>query len=406
MSPVERRLCSPRFVFLSLSLLVLLAFALSPMTRKRIGIFDGGYWFMDSHAVLAGIESHRAGIAAGDPNPFDVMQRTWKYSDWWYGLGKIGLTLDDNFLLGGSWVLGFLAVVSLTVRPTRYGEALWLALLLSSPPFLLAINRANNDLVVFSLLGFALIALRTDSNLRVSIAIGLVALASGLKFYPVVALLAFFLVRPRQRIVRITAAAVAVIGAALASVASQIGRGSFSIESKPHRLGGRMLFTDAGLSESRATLVTIAVFTMAVLVAVRFRWTGKSDPESDLSENRRMMTMGAVVLVACFLLGINAAYRWIFALWIAPWLWENRQINFSARLGVWLLPFCLWHDAGLCWVINRWFRNLSEEQYARIEVVWRAATEPFVWCLMILLGGWLLNLVWNTAKEVWRSPPV
>jgi hypothetical protein len=103
----------------------------------------------------------------------------------------------------------------------------------------------------------------------------------------------------------------------------------------------------------------------------------------------------------CFLLGINVAYRWIFALWAAPWLWENQGRSLAARAGVWLLPFALWHDGILCLAINRWFRNLPPEQYERVEVAWRAVTEPFVWALMILLGGWLLNTLWGAAREVW-----
>lgn len=400
MSSATTRLVSPRFVFIALALSGLLAFSLSPLTRKWVGIFDGGQWFLDSFAVLAANDAHRAGIDPSAPNPYDVMFRTHKYSDWWFALGKMGLTREDNFLMGGLWVLSFLAMAFLTVRPAGYGEAIWLASLVASPSILLGVNRANNDLVVFVLLGLALIALRTDSNFRVGLAAALVALATGLKFYPVVAVAAFFLVRP-ERILGVAGFATIVAVAALASVSSQIGRGSFGIDPNPHRMGAQMVFLDAGWSEARAPLVAGLVFVALVPLAMRLGWTKEHGQTRDLSESRRMLTVGSVILVFCFLLGINAAYRWIFVLWTAPWLWAHRRVYLAARIAVVLLPFCLWHDGILCLAINTWFRTLPPESYRRIEVLWRATTEPFTWGLMILFTGWWLNSAWQSAQAIW-----
>lgn len=400
MTGPSEHLISPRLLFFAVSLAALLALSLSPLTRKWMGIFDGGHWFLDSYAVLASSDADRVGIDPDAPNPYDVLERSHKYSDWWFGLGRLGLTRDDNFLLGGSWVVAFLVVVFLTLRPSSHAEALWLALLLASPSVLLGINRANNDLVVFTLLGLALVALRDDSNLRAALAIALVALATGLKFYPVVAVGGFVLVRSSSRILRVTLSGALAIGAVLASVASQISRGSFPIGPKPHRMGGKMVFLDLGLNESAATGATLLVFAIGVFLAVKFRWAGEPGTGRDLGDKRRMMTMGSVVLVACFLLGINVAYRWIFALWAAPWLWENRGRSVAARCGVWLLPFALWHDGLLCLAINRWVRNRPTEFYERMEVGWRVFTEPFVWALMILLGAWLVNTWWAAVREV------
>jgi hypothetical protein len=397
------RLLSPRFVFFSLSVVVLLAFSLSPTTRKRIGIFDGGQLFLDSYAVLASSDANVAGIDPDAPNPYDVLERSHKYSDWWFGLSKLGLTREDNLWVGGLWVFAFLATVFLTIKPTGYLAAIWLAVLLSSPSVLLGINRANNDLVVFALLGMALIALRSDSTPRCALAVALVALATGLKFYPVVAAGAFILVRSKQQILRAGGLALGIAGLALASVGSQVSRGSFAVGPKPHRMGGRMIFLDLGLSESAAALATLLCFVAAVGIVVWFGWGIKREADRDLSDNRRMMTMGSIVLVTCFLLGINISYRWIFALWTAPWLWSNRRTNPAAKLGVWLLPFSLWHDGILCFAINRWLWNRPLELYDRIEVLWRAVTEPLVWALMVLLGAWLFNVLRGAVREIQTS---
>ena len=72
----------------------------------------------------------------------------------------------------------------------------------------------------------------------------------------------------------------------------------------------------------------------------------------------------------------------------------------AARVAVWLLPVVLWHDTVLCLVTRLWFTNFKPEQYDRILVVWRLVTEPLVWILMILLAGWLLDLVRARWREV------
>ena len=115
--PTTSALLSPRLLFITGSVLVLLAWTLSPRVRALAGLFDHGRWFLDSQAVLAASDAAKAGLNPEAPNPYDAFQRPHSYSDWWFGLGQLGLTRDDNFLVGGAWVLLFLAAVFLTVRP-------------------------------------------------------------------------------------------------------------------------------------------------------------------------------------------------------------------------------------------------------------------------------------------------
>jgi len=91
---------------------------------------------------------------------------------------------------------------------------------------------------------------------------------------------------------------------------------------------------------------------------------------------------------------------------VAPWLWANRDTFRGARCAIWLLPFCLWHDGVLCLSTALWFPNLAPERYDTILVAWRCATEPLIWWLMILLGGWLLTLAvdrWEALRAACRE---
>src|SRR4051812_29024373 len=116
-------LLAPQFLFVALSLLGLLVFTLSPQARSFVSVLDHGRWFLDSYAVLAASDAQHVGLDPNAANPLDLFQRSHKYSDWWFGLGKLGLTRQDNFLVGGIWVLGFLVALFCSVRATSRAEA-------------------------------------------------------------------------------------------------------------------------------------------------------------------------------------------------------------------------------------------------------------------------------------------
>eukprot|EP01035_Chromulina_nebulosa_P067703 gene67703-92757_t len=117
---LARLFASPRgarALFIFLTIAGLLVFAASPGLKRKLGLNHYDLWFADSYAVLAAVDAQRAGIDAITSNPLDLLHRPHSYTDWWYALGPTGLTRDDNFLVGAAWVLAFLVVTWLTVRP-------------------------------------------------------------------------------------------------------------------------------------------------------------------------------------------------------------------------------------------------------------------------------------------------
>jgi hypothetical protein len=400
-------LLSPRVLFITGTLGVLLALTLSPQTRALLGVFDHGRWFLDSHAVLYSSDVAQAGLAPGAARPYDPLLQVHHYSDWWFGLGALGLTREDNFLVGGTWVLLFLLAVFVTVRPQGQREAFWLVLLTGSPPVMLGLIRANSDLVIFATLALVVPALRKDSLPRLALGLAAIVLATGLKFYPVAAGFVFLLIPSPRRMLLVTVGAAVILGAVLGSVGAQLHRGLFKIEPEIYTMGGRIWFMDAGLAERPAIIAAVILFCAGAALVAQRGWTSGLARQDGEPGERVAMTMAAVLLVSCFLAVINFGYRWIFALWLAPWLWRQRPHSAAARIIVWLLPVALWHDAVLCLATNLWFPGLSAGQYDRILVAWRLVTEPLVWVVMILLGGWLLDLTLERWREVRRifSPP-
>lgn len=391
--PRASPLTAPRPLFILLSLLAVLSQAVYPQIRHAFGLLDHGMWFLDSYAVLASSEADRAGVHPDAPNPYDVYQRSHKYSDWWFVLGDVGLTRADNLLVGGVWVVGFLLAVFATLRPRSRAEACWLALLVASPPVMLGILRANNDLVIFAVLAGALLALRQRSIGRICLALGALALATGLKFYPVVAAgVTLVIPEPRWRY-RTAGLAALGLGGVIITIWPQIARGAFHLEPQIHTFGSRILLLDLGSSANVAAWLSPLLFVVASAFLVRAHGRQVIATTAPADAERQMaMAMGAALLVVCFIAGTNYAYRFIFALWIAPWCWDRRNSASLARLGVWLLPLVLWQHGLLCAATTIGFPHLAPEQYDRIFYGWRLVTEPLTWLLLTLLGSWWLKV--------------
>lgn len=152
------------------------------------GIFSFQPPFADTVAILAAGEARHAGLDIYQPIPFDPLQRPHVYGPGWLVTGGLGLTVHDAGWIGTILVIAFIVTAAWTLGPRRPTECLLALALLCSPPVLLGIARANNDLVLFLL--FAVAAWLLDCELGIMRAIGGAALglAAVLKLYPLAAL--------------------------------------------------------------------------------------------------------------------------------------------------------------------------------------------------------------------------
>ena len=126
---------------------------------------------------------------------------------------------------------------------------------------------------------------------------------------------------------------------------------------------------------------------------------GLNDPAAGPGRARWLFTVGALLLLGCFLAGTSFAYRLIFAVWLCPWLWHQLgQASTSriARITLGLLLLSLWQDGGFCLVQNVGLVRLPPQ----VETLWRYLTQPVHWALMTLLAGWLLEAAWRTGQNL------
>jgi hypothetical protein len=119
--------------------------------------------------------------------------------------------------------------------------------------------------------------------------------------------------------------------------------------------------------------------------------------------------MGAVVVLACFVAGVNYAYRWVFLLWPAFWMWRRLQVEetvclrqrIMAGIGCGLVALAFWEDGLFCVVINA-FPPRNSDWVNHAQLGFRLWTQPLQWLLMALLAGWLCDGVLSIIRS-WRQ---
>lgn len=144
-------------------------------------------YFSDLVAILAAGEAHVRGWDVYQHNPLDPYNRPHVYGPWWLMLGDIGLGRADTWWLGLTLAGLFLMAALLVLKPRNNYTVVLAVLMMVSPGVLLAVERGNNDLVIFLLLTLAAWLVTRRQMLSGVAGAGLVLLSAALKLYPLAA---------------------------------------------------------------------------------------------------------------------------------------------------------------------------------------------------------------------------
>jgi hypothetical protein len=402
-SPRRHGLLHPRWWLIAVVAAGLSAVVLVPRVFDTLGLPDYGHWFLDSYAILAANDAVTAGLNPYESIPFDLLKRRHAYSEWWLELRHLGLTRQHNFLFGGGCVLAFLVVAMSGARPRTLGAALGFAAVMLSPPVLLAVNRANNDLVIFAIIGAPLLLFHGSITWWRStlLAVALI-IATGLKYYPIVAIAALVIFgRPSRHSFLLTTVTWAVALAVLVFEHSSLARSDFAFPDSVYLFGSPIIWRAFGMSRTLALALSITVVGGAAYWLVRHGLTRGLRDEGATHE-RWMFGIGSLLLIGCFLAGTSFAYRLIFSIWVWPWLWMKATTPFNspmAKATVGLLFLSLWQDGLFCVGIHLGLYRPSLE----MESIWRYATQSSNWLLIALLAGWVLDAAMAAARELTRG---
>lgn len=396
MIPRSSARLSPTWLLVLGTMAGLLSMALWPAISAKFGFLDRGLWFMDSYALLAASEARQAGLDPSVPNPLDVFNRPHSYSSWWFGLGRLGLTRADNFMLGGGMVGAFLVAAWGWLRPGSWREAGWGLAFLLSPPVLLAVNRGNNDLLIGALLCLGLLAWRAGLGWGAAGFVGAVAVATGLKFYPLVAVAGVLAIADTRRRLWALGIGSLMVAGVLASEWEWFKRAVIPLPDGLYLYGAGILWRELGVESARLA-VPSALILLGMGGLMRWRgWTiGLDRPGASVSV-RAGFIAGAVLLLACWVAGLSYAYRWVLGILLLPWLWQEvAGGGRAARWALGLLLALLWSDGLFCLGSNLAIGPMPVPVLERLQHYWQLLVQPVAWVFHGLLAGWLLDLVWR-----------
>jgi hypothetical protein len=371
------------------------------------GIGEASRPFMDLYGILAASDAVKAGVDPFLPNSFDPYHRPHVYSTWWLALGDIGLTRADTVWLGAGLLITVLVTALVMVRPRTVDEGIWLGLVLVSPAFLMAVNRANNDLVVFVLMSVGLLCFRRDTWLARSLGVLLFALSAVLKYYPLVALLVLLEFRSRRAVL----GNLALYGGLLLLAWPGLEPGLKSAARhmpQPDWLyayGAPVLGRNLGLTEAWIWLAPALLLAgWSGFVA----WSQKGEPIAPASPAEREFLLGAVTLLGMFFLGSSFVYKLIFVVWLLPWLWrphaDPRDTRW-ARITLALLLAVLWFEGLVAMGLNLMPGTNPAQAQLLLKAgltISQALTWAFIACLahgaaVLLMRS--LRLGWTTVRH-------
>ena len=362
---------------------------------RFVGIEPFRFPFLDIHAVLAAAECQRQGVDAYLSNPCDAIGRPHVYSPLWLLVTPAFLGTRATLWVGLSLDLLFILSLAAVLRPCGSRDILVYGLAALSPMTAFALERANNDLVVFLLIlcgGMLFMSSRPHRLCSYPL-----FLAAGLlKYYPLVLLVLLARECRRAAVAVVIAIGVTLIsfgvhlgpklGRALANIpAASYFTDSFSAENLPFGFGealgdgfSRIVIGVSLLGALLAVAATRTLRTVRLLDWEELDWNGKE---------MQWLAIGGILLTACFFAGQNINYRGIYFLLVVPGLVHlHRSAREAAIRQFWAQMIA----AALFLMWEEFFRRALHAIVAPISSEGLSSPEVYFWIGRELVWWWLV----------------
>ena len=364
---------------------------------RLLGVEPFRFPFLDTHAVLSAAECGRQGIEVYLSNPCDVLGRPHVYSPLWLAIVPGSLGTGAAGRVGASLDLLFLLSLTVVLRPRTAGELFILGAAAVSPMTVYALERANNDLVIFLLVICGAMLFTFPRPYRL-FSYGLFVAAGLLKYYPLALVVLAASEGRRDGLVIAAAAMLALVFFAVAFY-PELSLAAASIPT------GASYFTDAfsarnlpfGFAEALGKGVARSLIAGSLLAALsgvavaRMLRTARLLGREQLDwapREARFLVIGGLLVAACFFAGQNIGYRGILLLPVLSGLVclhrsvEDREVR----------RFCLQMIAAVLFVM--WGECFRRALHAAISPVPSAGlssrAEVFFWLGRELVWWWLV----------------
>jgi len=310
------------------------------------------YPFLDMHGRLAAYEAWLRGFDVwSHPNPLDPLGRTNIKPSWGLAISALGMTRESLIFAGTVVVIAAVFVTITIIRPTTAREAVVAFLIACSPGVMLGFERANDDLVYFSLLALVPVALKgRPQGGRAWLAWLIVFLLAPAKYYPGAAF-AVFLLRPgsRKQFWGLLGAGVAFIALYMAFFWQEVLHLRSAVPSP------NLFFVNGAPIVFRffhnSLWLVIPIFLAPVATGLFAAWNSRSSETDIALWKQQYFVIGIAVYLFCYFLNSNYDYRFIFLIFTTPLLLEmafhekiGRKWALTSRILLTLFVVVLWSD--------------------------------------------------------------
>lgn len=278
---------------------------------NALGVPPLGNEFGDLRVVTAGWDCWRRGLDVLVANPCDPWARPMNYPRLWLLPGLLGLGESATVILGIAMCMGFLGAMMLLVGRLGLANTLIYGAAVASPAVLLAVERGNNDLVVFALCVVGLAAIQRSGSAGTALGVALILAATMLKLYPVFALVVLV---PRTRL--------AVVALAVAAIYAFLTLPDLALISQAtprpalYAYGTEPLAVAANVGMKVVTLAVVAAALLASSLGIARRTAEAAVPSLALDA----FLVGGAMFLGTFLIGSNYIYRLLLILLTMPQL--------------------------------------------------------------------------------------
>jgi hypothetical protein len=389
--------------------------------------------FLDLHAILSALECTRQGIDVMQANPCDELARPHIYSPLWLAPASF-LPVQPNWLMPTGVCLDLMFILSLYRLPavTCLHDRAILGMAVLSPVTLYALERGNNDLVIFLMIIVA-VPLALASWRRRIAGYSIFLFAGLLKYYPMALLLLLVRERPKRFWALVAAATFAITifffwyRPELVEDAAVIG----SFQTSPYTDVFDFTNFPIGIVALEPDLVSwlapfgiapraVSAVIFAILLASFAGRVWRINQNDALGaglvklppSHALCLVIGATLIVGCFFAGRSVLYRGIFFLLTLPGLLSLARAAPHDVARTWLRPciavvlFLMWSD---------FFRHRVHDLSAllpsslvadNVEMLFWAAKELTWWWVTAVFCGLLLHYVSiSPAAAFLRSLP-
>jgi len=361
--------------------------------------------FADLRVITSGAECIRLGYDVLVVNPCDPWKRPMNYPRIWSVPASWGLDQSHTVILGILFGLLFFSLVFVIIKRLNYIEALFYALILCSPSAMLAIERGNNDLIVFILLSLSLLIMKNKTAIWRYFSYIIIMFAAILKLYPIFALITALKEKKRNFTVIFLSIFIVFGIYVVTNFESIILVGKATPRGTIFAYGGKVIF-DAIFDELdryfysfynshipqyfkqiKLLLFSLSIALFLLISYLLAKHTENLFQNNNLNINQiEAFRIGSSVYIGTFLIGNNWDYRLIFLLFTIPQIlaWLKTQVQFESLSGLALIAI----------ILTTWLSNNTYQVHYLDELLNWLLFLFFAYSTILTLPNWLKSYIY------------